>query len=620
MPPKRLTTRWEVGDAVSHLAARPELGEITCFLQGAAAKPRGLPVVLDGWSAHSLPDLPAFFSSLSSFRNSPPPRAPRKLVTSASGLDLALLLPQGLVRLPWWRSLSLLFPSLASDPNWVDFFRLLGKGPKFHVESVRFGPSPQVVALARKFSCPRPRYNFWSLVKSGWVRKFVLKLRDLGWLVRLEDRGPAFVLVPLSFEVESFSTFVSSGVFLPFPLPPSPSDISFRKSPGFRKVPRFFALPKCHKSPVVARPIVSFFGCSSSAEKSLSSLLSSFLSSRPSCSVSSRDELVAKMRDFGPFESLVSGDISSLFSSVSLVCLRRALVSYLPSAVELFDRVRSSWFVHYDGTFALLPGLPMGSSVSPPLANFYLWSLEVSNSPLISTFRYVDDLVRMSRLGSGISEEDLRRTYDDQVSPLQVVWKEVPDCLDLWLRKDPFTDCVATGFKNKEFASPPSLRGLPLAMSSSVARAEFLRRASASLGPEDVSEMFEMFEIDPSEPLPPDLFDEVFKPMFLNVISEFKPYAAEVSKLRGDPLALLSSSFLPSSSPSPPSSPLPCLLLKISWNPFWDLRPGRRLMSRIKAFALSSGIRVSIRWKFSSRKLGSVLCWKCPWVYLRVVP
>jgi hypothetical protein len=339
-------------------------------------------------------------------------------------------------------------------------------------------------------------------------------------------------------------------------------------------------------------------------------VVSSFLASRVSNSVPSREVLLAKLRDFGPIESLVAGDISSLFSSIPLPSLRSLLGIHLPSALPLFDSVASGWCVHFFGTFASLQGLPMGSHSSPVLANFFLWCLETSSSDQVATFRYVDDLVRLSAEGSGISASALRSSYELSVAPLQVVWKDKPDCLDLWLSQDPFTGGVAAGFKGKDISSPLALRGLPRDLSRSVAVAEFLRRTSASLGAADVSDMLEMFEIEPGEPLPDDLFDEVFRPMFEHVVAEFSAWASPLPRSGVD---ILRRAFFP-----PPARPsLSQFRLVLPWNVWWDLRPGRALLKFLRARLLSRGFALSVRWRFSSRKLGTVLCWKCPWVYVR---
>jgi len=179
------------------------------------------------------------------------------------------------------------------------------------------------------------------------------------------------------------------------------------------KIPRFYALPKTHKPNIPMRPIVDFRDSSTYLlEKYLKNILLP-LSKIENFNVNNGYEVVSKLKQIKieQDESMVSFDVKSLFTKVPMKetlehieeVLRTDNVWTENSKLAKEDIItltkiciNSSYFQFRDKIYQQVDGTPMGSPLSPVLADLYLQSIEkqqvMGNSSVKLWIRYVDDI------------------------------------------------------------------------------------------------------------------------------------------------------------------------------------------------------------------------------------
>jgi hypothetical protein len=184
-------------------------------------------------------------------------------------------------------------------------------------------------------------------------------------------------------------------------------------------VPRFYGIPKIHKTPVKMRPIIP---CHSAAQnpaaKFVSKQLKPLLAQRPYVLKGTKDLALKLSKLQIPKHKkawLVSGDIVAFYPNVPLEdCLKITLDWWLKdvgkdkSAAEcaLFSRClrlacRDLFFDYQDKSYLQLLGLAMGVACSPDLANLYGAHFEedwLDSSPELKTRiaffgRFIDDVL-----------------------------------------------------------------------------------------------------------------------------------------------------------------------------------------------------------------------------------
>ena len=177
--------------------------------------------------------------------------------------------------------------------------------------------------------------------------------------------------------------------------------------------PKFNGLPKIHKSDVPLRPIVSFIGAPTYClAKFLVGILSPLLSLE--YTVQNSSQFVRLINNFQCLsdECLVSFDVVSLFTSISVPETLSIISNLLMSDNLLHERTNltasdvikcvelclySTVFSFNDSLYRQIFGAPMGSCISPVVANIFMKHLERQaltsfREPPRIWLRYVDDV------------------------------------------------------------------------------------------------------------------------------------------------------------------------------------------------------------------------------------
>jgi hypothetical protein len=181
--------------------------------------------------------------------------------------------------------------------------------------------------------------------------------------------------------------------------------------PDVWKLPKFYVIPKIHKTPLKGRPIVPSHkwltaGLSSVIDRLLRPLLAK-------CHTVLRDskELVRELEnstmDFNV--TLATADVISLYPNIDINdCVLRVVRMYIKMfgidtkmikllKVSLETILNENFFVIPNGTiYHQIKGIAMGTPIAPLLANIYMYSLEsdLLEQDLSPIFykRYIDDL------------------------------------------------------------------------------------------------------------------------------------------------------------------------------------------------------------------------------------
>jgi Reverse transcriptase (RNA-dependent DNA polymerase) len=197
----------------------------------------------------------------------------------------------------------------------------------------------------------------------------------------------------------------------PITIPPNSKARFLNMNPS---APILYGLLKLHKPNIPIRPVASFIQAPTyKICKLLNSLLPKKLNFQPRYTVKNSSDLVSKISGIPvpPNAVLVSFDIVNLFPSVPILelksILNKLLHKHVPSPLERSElshllniSLDQNYFRFNNSFYSQKSGLPMGSPLSPLLADIFLDELEnkiFSTSKFKSNvqfwYRYVDDVV-----------------------------------------------------------------------------------------------------------------------------------------------------------------------------------------------------------------------------------
>ena len=177
--------------------------------------------------------------------------------------------------------------------------------------------------------------------------------------------------------------------------------------------PKFYGLPKIHKTGTPLRPIVSSRGSVTyRVAKILSKVIQPLVSKSPH-HIQSTSDFVSKAKGFilQPGECLSSYDVTSLFTLVPIDPTLNVIKDLLEKDEKLNDRtvlsvqdiiellgfcLHNTHFSFQNKFYEQVEGAPMGSPVSPIVANLYMESFKrkaitSAINPPQAWFRFVDD-------------------------------------------------------------------------------------------------------------------------------------------------------------------------------------------------------------------------------------
>ena len=191
---------------------------------------------------------------------------------------------------------------------------------------------------------------------------------------------------------------------------------TIRKSviPGTAKAPSFTGLPKVHKTNVPLRPIINNIG---SPLYGLAKFIVTTLKKIEKLlnfTVQNSYEFIEKLNNLTPLEDeiMVSYDVVSMYTNVDTESALKTLENWLRRHTDILNGtnlssegiiklmslcVSNTYFTHNGKFYKQKQGLPMGSPISPLLANIWLDEIEkcflstLSNPPRL-WIRYLDDI------------------------------------------------------------------------------------------------------------------------------------------------------------------------------------------------------------------------------------
>lgn len=202
-------------------------------------------------------------------------------------------------------------------------------------------------------------------------------------------------------------------------------------------LPRFYVIPKVHKTPWSSRPIIpSHSWITSKVAEVVDYALQPMIELYPSILNSSK-ELVARLSKIDSVEGcwFITGDVTAMYTNIDPAAAERILrdmVGYSSNRIRKSDLMKmidfvllNNFFRYEDRTYWQSTGLAMGVACAPVIANLYCAKFEKDmmkyrNSKLKFYGRYIDDCLAILQG----TETDVKNWIAKWKLPgLNIVWE-----------------------------------------------------------------------------------------------------------------------------------------------------------------------------------------------------
>ena len=288
----------------------------------------------------------------------------------------------------------------------------------------------KIVKLIQNLTTNRQNYNTSDKFDNSYIKSINNKIQSNNLISIKSDKGNSIVILSKDDYVQKVNDFLSTeNLNILQKDPTSKFQIELKNKlndcnstlTNFEKTkliyknpqaPKFYGLIKIHKENMPIRPVVSYINA---PNRKLAIKLNTIFRNyeyKSRYSIKNSLELISKLKD-KPVASnykLVSFDVSSMFSKIPPKECLPLIKNYLEKIkinhcekseiLELFELcIKQNYFSFGNKFYIQNEGLPMGSPISPLLADIFMENIEnqifksnESNS-IIWWYRYVDDVI-----------------------------------------------------------------------------------------------------------------------------------------------------------------------------------------------------------------------------------
>lgn len=360
--------------------------------------------------------------------------------------------------------------------------------PRFHVPNRRWNPPLASPAIERGLDAAmrvidsqvsRALASMAASVKvktlTSWakVQNFLLTER---YIVKLTDKNLGLAVLPAGwYDTQCLKLLVDTNTYKPvfadpteaiygklmdevykWRLPNPMENYILRRTQ--KEMPQFHIIPKVHKNPWTARPIVPSHSWVTTTTSEVIDYLCQPLLEHFPWVVNSSKEVInqierVKLLDTKPVW-ILTGDVTAFYTNIPPKDCSKIIgqlwkkfcdhSKIRPQPLKNMTKfVMDNNFLHYKGqTFHQLNGLAMGTACAPVIANLYAawfeWKARVVHQDGVLLYtRYIDDILCLFQ---GTKEEARQFCGKLKLGPLQIVWSpslERNEFLDIELLRYP---------------------------------------------------------------------------------------------------------------------------------------------------------------------------------------